>query len=107
MERCAARSIDTDNAVAIEILVEEGLVGFQRGASSRHNTARAGEKVAVAVERPHLVLAGGRVLPGDIIAAGGLDRPDRGPVAKFADGDGCALILDRGTGASDFNLEDV
>ena len=46
-----------DGAVAIEVLVEGGLEGFQRGAVARDRTDQVRQVVAVAVGAPHRVEA--------------------------------------------------
>ena len=79
-------SRESDGAVAVEVLVEGGLEGFQRRVVARDRADEIRQVVAVAVGAPDRVQAGAGVMPGDVVAAArNLHRADRRPGAKFAD----------------------
>src|SRR5262245_61647351 len=62
--------------------MEQRLRLLQRAAAAQHR--RAGDVVAVVVSAPYAVLIGAGDLPGNLIAARGLFRTNRGPVASLA-----------------------
>src|SRR5262245_65459899 len=62
--------------------MEQRLGGLQCAAAAQHR--RAGDVVAVVVSDPYAVLIGAGDLPGNLIAARGLFRTNRGPVARLA-----------------------
>ena len=77
--------------------MERGFGRFDRRVGARHGGG-VRHIVAAAVGRPNRVEAAG--FPGDLIAAGRLLHPDRGPAADLADGDRATLEFQRGAGAA-------
>ena len=53
-------------------------------AVTRHRGDDVGDIVAAAVGAPNGVLASARILPGNVVAARRLHRPDRRPAAELA-----------------------
>ena len=80
LQRRAGCSVETDDAVAVQVLPEDRLQRLQCVAGSRHGAAgQISFVVAVTVGAPHRVLAGTGILPGNVIAARCLNRADRRP----------------------------
>ena len=98
LQRLAGCSVETDHAVAVQVLLEDRLQRLQCGACSRYGAAgQISFVVAVAVGAPHRVLAGTGILPGNVIAARRLNRADRRPRAKLTGGNVGAFIFQRRT----------
>jgi hypothetical protein len=89
---------NADNAVAVEVPMEGGLERFEGCRVAGHGGIDVGEIVAVAVGAPDGVEAGGRIFPGDVVAARHLNRANGSPGAVLADGHGCAPALELGSG---------
>jgi len=64
---------------------EAGLRRFDRKIGARHQTCQVSGVVAAAIDCPEGELVDTRNLPDDFVAAGGLNGPNGGDGAKFAD----------------------
>ena len=98
-----------DHAVAVQVLVEAGLQGFQRRAVSRDGTDRIGDDVAAAVGIPHRKLRAACKLQRYLVSGRRRFDADRLPCAELARHDGRAAILQFGadTGAVAGQIEIV
>ena len=59
----------SDGAVAIKVLVEDGLEVLQRRTGARNAAGEVGDVIAVAIGAPDIKETGGGVVEGDIVAA--------------------------------------
>ena len=79
------RRSNADGTVAVQVLMENRLERFQRGAFARDRTGcRRREEVAIAVDVPDRVLIGALQMQRNLITAGCLFRPYKRPGAKLA-----------------------
>ena len=92
LEGGAGRDIDAESAVAIEVLVEDGLEVLQRRTGARNAAGEIGDVVAIAVGAPDVEQPGGGVVEGDIVAARGVLGADRRPAGPHAGCDWCAAV---------------
>jgi len=99
---------NADGAIAVEVLVESGLQGLQRGAVARDQADQVRQVVAVAVGAPRGIQAGAGVMPRNIVAATcNLHRADRRPGAKFSDRHHRAAVVQLRSGATSGRIEEV
>ena len=73
-----------DGAVAVEVLVEDGLEVLQRRAAARDATGEIGDVVAVAVGAPDVEEPGGRIVEGDVVSASDMLGANRCPAGPHA-----------------------
>ena len=59
----------SDGAVAIEVLVEDGLEVLQRRTGARDVAGEVGDVVAVAIGAPDIKETGGGIVEGDVVTA--------------------------------------
>ena len=58
-----------NGAIAVEVLVEDGLEVLQRRAGARDTAGEIGDVVAVAVGAPDVEEPGGSIVEGDVVSA--------------------------------------
>ena len=80
---------------------------LEHSARAGHRANGLRKEVAVAVGQPDRVEPGRRILPGDVIAAGRLHRPDRRPATELAGRYGGATIFQLRTRATTDGIEEV